>query len=484
MQLGKAAAKALVWTALESFTLSGLSLISLLVFARLITKDDFGVVAIALAIVQLLSLPVDLLFHDALIQRADLEPIHVNSAFTFSVLLSAFFCGACWLFADVAAGVIGEPAVANPLRYMSLSLLGSGFGAVLVAMQRRKLEFRALAVRSVAGRAISAITAITMAALGAGLWALVVQQVLLVCLATLVLWWLAEERPRFELRWAPTYELLRFGVLATAGQLVAIAIPRTFMVLVGSYLGSESAGLISLTFRGVDMLRDLLAQAVGHVALPLLTRLRDDKNALFDAYNRSVGLTALVTFPLFVGLAACAEEVVVVAFGERWLTAAPYFSTVALMALATFTRMYGPALLQTLGMPGFDTIALIAQEACILVGMVWFGRMSTAHAMGVWAGSLLLTMPIDMLLQRRMSGMGVLRQLRGAGLPLLASLLMAAAVAAVKSVLPHGWPPALRLLPMVASGGLCYLVLIALLDREGVRTFLGFVRQSLRRGET
>ena len=67
MSLKKVVAKALLWTSLESFALSGLSLISLVVFARYLSPSDFGTAALALAIVQMLGLPVEKLFHDALI---------------------------------------------------------------------------------------------------------------------------------------------------------------------------------------------------------------------------------------------------------------------------------------------------------------------------------------------------------------------------------------------------------------------------------
>ena len=189
MSLARVAAKALVWTSLESFALSGLSLISLAVFARFLSPAEFGLAAIALAIVQGLTVPVELLFRDALIQRKDLQDIQVNSAFTVSVGLGAALCGGCWLCSpSLIERWLREPQLGHVLKWMSLSLIGMGFGSVVVAMQRRKLEFRALALRSLLGRASSAVVAISLAFMGAGVWSLVAQQVLLVCLGTLTLW--------------------------------------------------------------------------------------------------------------------------------------------------------------------------------------------------------------------------------------------------------------------------------------------------------
>jgi O-antigen/teichoic acid export membrane protein len=479
VSLRKLVAKALVWTTLESFTLSGLSLISLFIFARLLSPADFGVAAIALAIVQLLTVPVELLFHDALVQRKELDSLHVDSAFTFSVVLGAVLCAACWLSSGLIESVIGTPGVGDVLKWMSLSLIGMGFGCVLVAMQRRKLEFRSLALRSLLGRGGSAIAAIALAFTGGGVWALVTQQVLLVCLGTLMLWILADERPRFRFSWAPTKSLLRFGVFTTIYQLLAVAIQRVFMVLVGAYLGSVSTGLLSVAFRGVDMLRDLMCTAVYQIAMPLFSRLSDERESLFDAYNRSVQLTTLVTFPVFVGLAVCADDVVSVAFGKDWLAAAPYFAFVSLLVLPFFLRMYSVTLLRAVGRPAAPMLELIAQTAVSAGCMVWFGRHSVPLAMGAWASRLVVSIPIDMYIQRRVGGMSYLRQLRGSGTPFVAAVVMACAVLSVKTYLLPSLPALIRLFPLGLLGATVYVATIALINRELIRQFVDFVGQSL-----
>jgi len=481
LSLRSSVAKALVWTALESFALSGLSLVCLLVFARLLGADEFGVVAIALAIVQVLMVPVELLFHDALIQRDEVTDAHVDSAYTVSVLLGLGLSGACWLCADGVEALIGEPHLAPVLRWMSLSLVGMGFGSVLIAMQRRKLEFRKLALRSVIGRAGSALIALTMAFLGAGMWSLVAQQVLLYSLATLVLWTLAEERPRLRIHWGPTRELVRFGVFSTLHQLLLNFTPRIFMILVGARLGSESAGLLSLAFRGLDMLRDLLAGAVSQIMMPMFSRLRESMETLYDAYERAIELTTLITFPLFVGLAVCADEVVTIAFGPQWIKASPYFAIIALLTLETFLRMYAPTVLHALGKPAVPSIEMSAQALYVVVGMLLFGGESTAHALTVWATRLLVSAPIDVYMLRRVAGMPVGRQLRRALVPLLGVTVMGGAVLLAKRPLVDALSPALRLGPMILTGFVVYALTIAIVQPSLLRQLFAFVGQTVRR---
>lgn len=479
MSLRKLAAKGLVWTSLESFTLSGLSLISLFIFARLLSAEDFGVAAVALAIVQLLTVPVELMFHDALVQRKELDPIYVDSAFTFSVVLGILLWAGCWFGSDLMERLIGTPGVGHVLKWMSLSLIGMGFGCVLVAMQRRKLEFRSLALRSLLGRGGSAVVAIALAFSGGGVWALVAQQVLLVCLGTLMLWILADERPRFRFSWEPTKTLLRFGVFTTVYQLLALAIQRVFMVLAGAYLGSASTGLLSVAFRGADMLRDLMCTAVYQIAMPLFSRLSDEREALFAAYNQSVQLTTLVTYPVFVGLAVCADDVVSVAFGKNWLPAAPYFAIVCLLALPFFLRMYSVTLLRAVGRPAAPMVEIVFQTLAAAAGMVWFGRHSIPLAMLAWSIRLAITMPIDMYVTRRVSGMPYLRQLRGGGTPIVAAVVMACAVLTVKTYFLGSLPSLVRLFPLALLGAATYFATVALINRDLIKRFLDFVGQSL-----
>ena len=486
MSLSKTVAKSLVWTSLESFALSGLSLISLFVFARLLTARDFGVTAIALAIVQVLTVPVELLFHDALIQRQELRPAHVNSAFSVSVLLGAALCAACWLAAGGVEALLHEPGLAPVLRSMSLSLPAMGFASVVMAMQRRNMHFRSLALRSLIGRAGSAVIALGLAFWGAGLWSLVVQQVALVGLGALMLWVLAtpEERPTFQFEWSATRELIGFGVASTAMQLAAMLMQRVFMVMVGGFLGSDAAGRLSIAFRGLDMLRDLLTGAVSQIAMPVFSRLSRDHQGVTRAYNRGTELTTLVTFPVFVGLAACAQEVVSLAFGAQWLSAVPYFAVVALLTLPFFARMYATAVLKALGHPLAPTVQFLVETAFVLLAMVAFGRQSLVLAMTAWVARHALGLPLDVWLLAKYGGMSVREQLRGIGAPAVACVIMGCVVVVLSHSMPGLQQPALRLIPKVAAGALTYVAALWVLDRSQLSRLAALVGQSLqaRRG--
>lgn len=476
-----AAARSLRWTLLESFGLSGLSFIALVFFSRYLSAAEFGIAAVAIGIVQLLSVPVEMLFHDALIRTPEATSRHIDSAFSASLLLGVLLTAACWLLADPFAALIGQPEVGPVLRWMSLGLIATGCGSVLVALQRRHLQFRTLALRSTIGRVGSAVIGISLAVGGAGVWSLVAQQVCTVLLATLVLWALAPERPRFGLSRPELREMTRFGVVATFFTLVALSTQRLFMIAVATFLGASAAGILSLAFRTVDMLRDIVGGAVAQLALPIFASLKGSRDDIQRTFYAAVRLTTALMYPLFAGLAVCSQEVVVVVFGARWLDAAPFVTLLAVLTFQFFPRLFSVPIYNAAGHPSLPCAALLPQIAFVVIGMLLVGRFSLEAAAVVWASRLLLGLVIDLLMLQRVTGINPAAQLAGAARPALAAAAMAAIVYAAKLYPLAAYGPTLRLAMMVSLGVVTYTAILWLINRQLVRELLAFARQTFAR---
>jgi O-antigen/teichoic acid export membrane protein len=478
MDLRKAAAKAIAWTSLESAALSGLSLVSLVVLSRYLSPREFGVAAMALGIVQLMNVPVEVLFHDVLIRNKTATESHFNSAFSATLVLSLLLSGSCWLFAGWLARKLSEPALADVLPWMSLSLVGMAFGSTLMADQRRKLHFRALAVRSLVGRGAAAIVAIAMAVRGCGVWALVAQQVLLIGLGSATLWIASPWRPklRFELR--DIRELLGFGLHSTLSTFLGLSVQRVFLLLAGGYMGSYVVGCFSLVFRVTDMLRDLLANAVSQLALPLFARVQNDPARLAQVYTQALRMTFFATCPIFVLVACCAHDIVSVGFGQMWTQVEGYLIISALMALPFFARIYTGPMFRAVGRAGLPNVALTIQVVYLSAAMLVFGRYAPVYAMAVWVSRLVVGTPIDIWLLKRATGMGVMQQFAGILHPLIAAAAMAVLVVAVGQGQLQTLPATTRLFLEGAIGIASYLCFMLLMERTLTRQFFSFVRQA------
>lgn len=468
-------ARSLIWSGLESVGLSGLSFVALVVFSRFLSPVEFGVASMALAVIQVLGIFVEVGFHDALVQKADIGHRHFDTAFVTSTLIGLILCCACWVFADSFSTLTGEPQAGEVLQWMSLSLPLSGLGATLVAQQRRELQFKNLALRSLVGRFAAAVIGIGLAIMGAGVWSLVAQQVLMVGLSTASLWLLSSFRPRFSFSRDALRSLATFWFRTVLATSLVFSIQRVFMLMMGARFGAESAGYVNLAFRAVDMLRDLLAGAISQLALPFFSKSQDDRHRLFLNYNLAIYLTCTVMYPIFALIAIMTPEIINVVFGSRWQPAAPFLVVMSVLTFQFFPRMFSTPLMTSLGYPQYPIPSQIIQLVVISIGMMTLGSLSLNWAVAVWALRLVITTPIDMYRLKRATGLTFSAQI--SGVPTVFSITMIAAALAWV-VCAYGLTTqsdVVRLISACTVGAAIYLLLTFLFNRRSLKQLINLL---------
>lgn len=470
----------MVWTALESFGVSGLSIIGLIVIARCVSPEELGIAAMALSIVQLLNIPVEFLFVDVLIRKKDATQLDYDTAHSVSVFLGISIAAICWLVSEPVAHLFNVPALAPVLAWMGLSVAAMGFGAVIIARQRREMEFRALAIRSFTGRFVGMTAAITVALMGGGAWSIVAQQVLMVSCASAVLWLQCANRPSLRFSYAHFTELARFGRNTVVFAFINLSVQRLFTLFVGAGLSSAAAGYINLAFRAVDILRDIVSSVVTQLALPMFARTNNDREKTRHIYSKATALTCAITYPLFAGLALCSADFIAFVFGPQWVDAAPCVTLLAVLTLVYFARLYSNSMLTANDYPHLPTLPDLGALVMIAICMPLFGTASLAAAMGVWALRLCASVPIDVFNIRRVFGISPLQQLSGVSKPLIACAAMAAVVLSLHAVL-GSYSIFLRLVIEAAAGALTYAAALLLIDRQRINDITHFGLLVLRR---
>jgi O-antigen/teichoic acid export membrane protein len=464
-------ARSMLWSLLESGGLTATSLLTLVVFAHLLSPAELGSAAMALSLVQILALPVEVLFQDALVQRREAGARHFDTAFTVSFSTSLVLFALCWFTAEPIAAMVGDPQLAMVLGWAGLCLPASGVATALIARQRREYRFRELALRSLIGRIGGAVIAVALALLGAGVWAPVAQQVLSVVLATAMLWLTVSVRPRFGFGIEEFRGLFSFGIRALGTNAFVVVLPRVFLLQVGAVLGSDAAGHVNLAFRTVDMLRDVGAASIWRLALPVFAGVANRPRVLRIAFSDSLTLACALAFPAFAGLAAVAPEVISVVYGSQWVPATPFVVALCGVAMLFFVRLYIWAALTALGHPHYPVAGLLLESVVVLAWPL-AGTVSAEVAIGAWVLRAVLAAPVDVWMLRRAGGLSVRDQLRGLPSLLVLAAAMAAAVAVLDTALPPNAPEALSLAIRVASGIAVYVSLLFLVRRGLARRVL------------
>jgi len=467
MVIGRAKAlSSVTWSAVEGGGLSVISFLSLVAFSRVLAPSDFGLFATALSLLELMSLVCNLAFHDALVQIPVLTERHKNTAFTVTLGLSVLFSGLFWVVSPLFSFVMHSAKAGPLLGVLSFVFILNGFSATLTAQQRRDFNFRTLAIRSLVGRLAGAGIGLASAFFGAGVWSLVIQQLCMAALSSAILWAACEDRPRFGLGRAEARQLVVFGFNAAGSEFVNTGLKRVFVMACGVLLGVQVTGYVNLAFRVVDTLWGVSATAIYQVILPIMSRMQDDRARLVEAFRRAQTLTCLVLFALYMGLAAAAPAVVTLLFGARWLPAAGFVTPFCFMMLLQAPRMLTVPALVALGRPKDILHAYLAGVAYLILAIVFVRFSSAPVVVAIWVGTEVVYAPIFAFMLYRGSGVTPWMQLRNIAVPLIASGALYGGVMLIGDLLNGMLNPIAVLAISGGVGGLLFLAVVALLDRE------------------
>jgi PST family polysaccharide transporter len=472
--------RSLIWALIESGGLSLISLFVILLVARLVGPAELGAFAVAIGIVQVLTIVVEMLMHDAIIQRARLSPDHLDTAFWTCLALGIALTALCWVAAPEIAGYFDSDEVEGLLSVASVSLVFSGAACVPVAVLRRELRFKPLALRSLVGRLGGAVAAIVLIIDGYGVWALVMQHVVQTAACSVLLWPATKWRPSFAFSRRHLWELVSFGIPVVGTRLVWLCSIRFFILLIGNILGVAAVGYINIAQRMVDTLFDLLSGAAHNLALPIFARNQHDKPLLTETYGQATELTALAALPLFAGLAACAYPLVGLFLGDAWTPAAPLVQMLAVGAMLQFVFLFGYPIITALGRPGF-AFGLSLLTLAYVMGLVLFaGLESASEATLVWSSRVLISGPVLILIVSRLLGISPGHIVPLTWAPMFAILVMAGALLDIQSHWLMDMTSWRQLLVMVPFGAAIYAAAVTLIGWRAVSRLLRFLATGIR----
>jgi lipopolysaccharide exporter len=280
---------------------------------------DFGLVAMAGLFVGFTSLLVDFGMGAAIIQSRRLNQVALTSSFWMSLAVAASLAFILLLAARPIAAFYDDPRVAPILTVLSISLLISGLMVVPKALVHKAMNFSGLAKAEVVGSLSGAVTAVTMATTGWGVWSLVAQPLIGSGITMMLMWWAADWWPQLTFAWSSIRQLMHFSVGVFGASFLNYVDRRADNLLIGKFLGSGALGYYTLAYQIMLFPLEQVSSVFVRVLFPILSRLQDDLESFRVAYLRAVSGIATLTFPMMLGLLAVSHDFIVVVFGEKWL---------------------------------------------------------------------------------------------------------------------------------------------------------------------
>ncbi|MGQ0576917.1 MAG: oligosaccharide flippase family protein [Pseudonocardia sp.] len=436
--IGVAAGRGLRWSLGGTLVLRLGSFTMGLVLARLLVPEDFGVYAVALVMLNVAMHLNDVGVIAATVQwRGRVEEM-VATGTTLALVGGLVAFGIAWFTAPVLAQFAGSPDATAAIRLLAVVVLVDGITAVRAGALVRRFAQDRLTGANLAGFAVNAALAITLAAHGAGAMAFVGGQVAGAVVTGALVLWLAGLPPVLGLDRVVLRRLLVFGTpLALSLGLEAVLLNIDYLV-VGRLLGTAELGLYLLAFNLSSWLQGLAGQAIRWVSVPAFSRLAEREGALAEAVHRSFPLLVALAVPGAVLLAVLAPALVAVLYGATWAPAAAVLQFLAVLTLVRLLLSYAFDVLTsagaTVGSVWLNVGWLVPLVPALVVGTRWGGITGTAAAHALVAVT--VACPIAVVLLRR-CGVRLAPVLPALVRPLAAGALMTAACVGVRMLTPH-----------------------------------------------
>jgi O-antigen/teichoic acid export membrane protein len=466
------------WALGSQIAVQAIRFISVVVLARLLTPDDYGAAAIAVTIGSFSVILGDLGYGTALVQASAATQRWASTAFWCAIAAGIFGSGLAALGAYPAALVLDDPEVTALVIVGGLTLVLVAASSTSSALLKRSMSFGLIQSAGMVGWVAAAACSIAAAALGAGAWALVLQQVVLAAATSAFYILAARWRPSLEVSRDAARSLSRFAFPLTGGQAFGVLQPLVAALLIGHLVGIDELGIWTFALAIVTVPLSLAAYPLAQVIYAAFARMRESPERVAKVWLNGFTMLAAVVLPVLFGLIAIAPDLIPLAFGSQWVPAVTVVQILAVYLMSRTLQTWNSAVMDAAGKPH---IAMFLNALVLVVTppTIWLGSKYGIEGVAVafsLAALICGEIPSFVITTRELSlrSLHVLGRLRGI---VLASGAACIAVAFARHTLQaEGMGIEPRVALRVVLGGVIYLSCLTLFARGTARELLQMVR--------
>ncbi len=348
---------------------------STMVLARLLTPEDFGLLAMVTAITNFVRMFKDIGLSTATIQKADINHTQISTLFWINVAIGLTLAVVTVALAPAVSWFYSEPRLTLITLALAIAFIFGGLSVQHQALLQRHMRFSTLAAIQITSTAVSVVIAIAAALYGLRYWALVLMQIAEAVVMMICVWIASSWCPGWPRRDSRVRSMLAFGGNVTGSRFAHYFARNLDRILLGRFHGSFALGIYSKAYSILMLPINQIRTPLNMVALPALSSIQKEQAKFAKYYTKLLSFIAFASMPLTAYLAVCSESIIRLLLGNQWLQAAGIFQVLAITAFIQPVAGTRGALLLSLGQSGrylkvsiFQSLVLVV---CFAAGLPW-----------------------------------------------------------------------------------------------------------------
>jgi O-antigen/teichoic acid export membrane protein len=347
-----------------------LRLAALVILARLLVPEDFGLLGITLLTVAVLEVFTQTGFQAALVQKkGDVEQF-MNTAWTVHAVRGFILYGILYLIAPLIGAFFGTPGVVPLLQVLGITLVLRGLTNVRILYFQKELEFHKEFIYQITASVAQVAVSVSLAVIYRSVWALVLGYLAGDTARLVVSYVLIPRFPRPQLARAHFKEMFTFGKWVFGSSILAFLVTHGDDAFVGKMLGATALGFYQLAYRVSNLPATQITHVISQVTFPAYSKMQDDIPRLREAYLRVLQLTTFFAFPIAGLILVLGGDFTRLFLGEKWLPMVPAMQVLAFWgALRSMAASIGPVY-NAIGRPDIGTKLSLA-GLVLIAGLIY-----------------------------------------------------------------------------------------------------------------
>lgn len=379
----------LIWKLTERILSQGMAFVVTIILARMLEPKDYGVIAIITVFIVIINVFIQSGFPSALIQKKEADELDFSSVFFLNLALAIVIYIILFFCAPIIAYFYDDKIFTSVLRASSIVIIIGAVNGVQQAYVARTMQFKKAFISSTIGTFISAIFGVSLAYLGYGVWALVIQMLVFQFCDTFVLWITVRWRPKILFSKDRLLQLYNYGWKIFAANILGTICNEIRALIIGKKYSANDLGLYSKGEQIPKLLITNICVSMQSVLFPTMSKVQENRAAVKQILKKSIHISSYVILPILMGIFVMADDIVFLVLTEKWMPIVPFLRIFCIIyALYPFQTTNVQAI-QALGKSGLflkieifkRIIELILIVVAINFGTFWIAFSALASSL-------------------------------------------------------------------------------------------------------
>ncbi|MDR0829005.1 MAG: lipopolysaccharide biosynthesis protein [Prevotellaceae bacterium] len=322
--------KGFFWNFLELTAARLINFAALMFLARLLTEGDFGLIRMTVIFTAVAQIMIDGGFGNALIRKQDCTEKDYNTVFYINITVSLLLYALFFFSAPLIANYYNEPQLTLIIRVITLILPINALAIIQKTILTKELNFKTQAIASFIGVSVGFGVAVAMAFNGFGVWSLVIKTIVNQAVVLIILWFANKWRPKKVFSAQSFRELFGFGSKLLVIYLAAQILRSIYDSIIGKSYSKQKLGLYSNADAMAVIQSEIVTTMLNKVAFSALSPFGNSPKLLKENLQKIMSPFIILSFTMSCVLIVIAEPLIIIALGQNWLGAVPYFQMLCL----------------------------------------------------------------------------------------------------------------------------------------------------------